>query len=259
VSDGALAGCRILVTRPVGQADELCQAIEAAGGEAIRFPVIRVTARDPQRVRDELAHLPAPDIAIFISSNAVQHGLGLMHDTSATIVAVGPATAAAIRACGREVDVCPERGFDSEHLLAHPALQDVAGRSVLILRGETGRPLLGDTLRERGARVDYLAVYCRGIDRQPDEVVAALANDWREGRVHCVTVMSGETFEALLAQLPSDLLERLRETPLVAPSERVLKTARKLVPGIPAILASGPRTADLLNALIDWRQSGQDS
>ena len=259
MNDGPLDGCRVLVTRPDGQADELCQAIAEAGGEAIRFPVIRVTARDRRLVRQELGALPVPDMAIFISSNAVEYGLDLIDAGETTIVAVGPATAAAIAAHGIDVDVCPGRGFDSEHLLAHAALQDVAGTSILIVRGETGRPLLGDTLRERGARVDYLAVYCRATNRLPDEVVQSLAQAWRDGRVDCVTVMSGETFESLLALLPADCIDYLRETPLVAPSDRVLKTARKLVPGIPAILASGPRTGDLLDALILWRQSGQHS
>lgn len=257
--DGPLAGCRILVTRPESQADELSHAIEAAGGEAVRFPVITVTARDRASVSDELAALPRPDIVIFISSNAVEHGLDLVTNSGAAIAAVGPATAAAIAARGIEVDICPHEGFDSEHLLAHPALQDVDGLAVTIVRGEGGRPLLGDTLRERGARVDYLPVYHREINRLPDAAIGQLDADWRDGRIDCVTVMSGETLASLLALLPAESRRRLRETPLVAPGDRVIKTARELVPGIPAIMASGPRTADMLNALIKWRQSGRDS
>jgi hypothetical protein len=49
------------------------------------------------------------------------------------------------------------------------------------------------------------------------------------------------------------------ETPLVAPGDRVIKTIRTLVPGIPAIKAAGPRPADIVNALIDWRHSGQNA
>jgi uroporphyrinogen-III synthase len=53
--------------------------------------------------------------------------------------------------------------FDSESVLALPAFQApaVAGRRVLILRGDGGRDLLGDTLRARGAEVEYLTCYHR--------------------------------------------------------------------------------------------------
>ncbi len=44
VRDRALAGLRVLVTRPQHQSDALAALIEARGGTALRFPVIEILA-----------------------------------------------------------------------------------------------------------------------------------------------------------------------------------------------------------------------
>lgn len=256
VSDGPLNGCGVLVTRPADQAEELCSVIEGAGGDVVRFPVLRIARRDPRMVAAEYARLPSPDIIVFVSRNAVVHGLAAVSVSSAAIAAVGPATEASLEAAGASVDISVAEGFDSETLLTHPALRDVQGRTVLIVRGEDGRELLADTLRQRGAQVHYLAAYRRETNRLPAADVEALEAAWRNGRIDCVTVMSVATLASLLEQLPPALLELLRKTPLVVPGERVLKTACERVPGVPAILASGPGAAEMRDALIGWRHSG---
>lgn len=258
MSDRPLAGCRILVTRPEQQSAALCAAIEEAGGVAVRFPVIRITPRDPQVIRTEFAKIPRPDIVIFVSSNAVEHGLDVVRDSGALVAAVGPATAAAIEAGGMAVDLVSSEGFDSEHLLALPELESIDGKSVTIVRGDSGRELLRDTLESRGAAVSYLSVYRRELNEIPAEDVENIDRAFSNGEIDCVTIMSVGSLRNLLALLPDSARALLRETPLVAPGKRVIQTACELVPGIPAIMASGPRAADLLNALVSWRNSGQN-
>ena len=259
MTDGPLAGCRVLVTRPATQAGALCHAIEAAGGEAIRFPVIRISPQAPQAVAGALGRLPDADIVIFVSRNAADLGLPFVQDGGAAIAAVGPATAAAIEARGVRVDIIPDGGFDSEHLLGHPALRSVEEKSILIVRGESGRELLREELEARGALVNYLPVYRRELNKLSPECIAAVDRDWQAGRIDCVTVMSVGTFENLVAQLPPTSLEQLRQTPLVAPGERVIQTACDQMPGIRAILAPGPRADDMVNALQAWWHCGQKS
>lgn len=256
MTEKPLAGCRIVVTRPEGQAEELCKAIEAQGGEPVRFPVIRISGRDPLEARDDLLSLPEPDIAIFVSANAVEHGLELLRSSGARFAAVGPSTALALRDAGASVDIDPGEGFSSEQLLAHPDLQNVGGLSILIVRGESGRELLGSELASRGAEVRYLAVYRREMNRVAGDRGPALEQDLCDRRIDCITIMSVETLENFLDQLSPAALEALRETPLVAPTERVIQTAVKRIPGISVILASGPRATDMLNAIARWRHSG---
>lgn len=256
MNEGPLAGFRVLVTRPVHQASDLVAAIEGAGGTVVRFPVIQIVGRDPQIVAQELATLPKPDIAIFVSRNAVDYGLSAIAECDAQIAAIGPTTRAAIKAAGARVDISSGEGFDSEHLLAQPALKDVRNKTVIIVRGESGRELLANTLKDRGADVRFLSAYRREIFAASADEIASVDNSFCRGDIDCVTIMSVETLENLLQLLPDSSLTALRQTPLVAPGARVIQTAMELVPGISAIMASGPKAADMLNALIETRHSG---
>jgi uroporphyrinogen-III synthase len=257
VNGKPLLGRRILVTRPAAQANELVAAVEAAGGQAIRFPVLQIVGRDRKDIATDFSQSHSPDVAIFVSSNAVEHGLFAVRDSNAKIAAIGPATAAAIDARNVPIDISPNDGWNSEQLLAHPALENVAGLDITIVRGQHGRELLEDTLTGRGAQVTCLPVYDREINRIPQEEICQLKADWENGRVDCVTVMSVDTLDSLLQLLPNEVIERLASTPLVAPGKRVIQTACELIPGISATMASGPRAADIVDAVIEALRFGK--
>ena len=247
--DQTLSGVGVLVTRPLSQAQDLADAIKERGGAAICFPVIEIIPRDATEVSASVASLRNPDIVIFVSRNAVRFGLTFA--ANGLIAAVGPATAAAITAAGGKVDILPTSGFDSEHLLADPALTDVANKVVRIVRGSDGRDLLADTLRERGARVEYLSVYTRQIPEYADAELDALESRWRAGEIDVVTVMSVESAQNLESLLPTWCKDRVKCGSLVAPAARVLKEALKLFPGTSAVLAAGPLASDMVDAIIE--------
>ena len=96
--NAALADVGVLVTRPRLQAGGLIKAIENEGGNAVCLPVIEIVPRDQSLVEASLSELAEPDIVIFVSSNAVEHGLRYV--SNAKIGAIGPATAAAVQAAG---------------------------------------------------------------------------------------------------------------------------------------------------------------
>ncbi len=256
MSDGALAGCGVLITRPEHQSHELTAAIDAATGNVFHFPAIDIIGRDINEIQKDFATLPAPDIVVFVSSNAVAHGFTVVKGNNAIIAAVGPATRAAIEAAGAAADIFPEDGFDSEHLLEHAGLQEVSGKNIVILRGQSGRELLADTLIERGANVDYLCVYSRAPHAPAPPELEKLESILHQGRVHFMTVMSVETLELLVQILPSQCLSLLRQSTLVAPSTRVLQTASKLIPGIATVLAPGPQAPTMVKTLIKLWQTG---
>ena len=246
MSDTQLAGTSVLVTRPEHQSSELVAAIEAAGGRVISFPVIEIQARGKDDVDADASKLPSPDITIFVSRNAVRHGLPW---SAGSIAAVGPSTAAAIERAGHTVHVRPANGYDSESLLEEPELQDVAGKSVRIVRGTGGRQLLGDTLRSRGASVDYLEVYARAVPDYPPGAVDRLERRLRSGDVDVVTVMSVESLCNLIALLPEACRPVLAAIPLVTPAARVIKEALDRLPGCPTMLATGPGADEMVRAI----------
>lgn len=246
--DAPLQGMGVLITRPRAQADELVAAIESQGGDAIRLPVIEIVPRPEGLVAAEAAALPDPDIVIFVSPNAVE--FGLRHARDSMTGATGPATAAAIRASGRIVDISPRVGYDSESLLSEPALSDVAGRNVLIIRGNDGREHLAESLRERGATVNYLSVYDRNLPDNGPQRIAEVESAWRGGKIDAVTVMSVQSLENLIAILPDCCAEQLETTALVTPAARVIKEVLQRYPASKPVLASGPQTAQMVSAII---------
>ncbi len=255
MSDPLLKGVGVLVTRPEHQADELSLAIEDAGGEAIRFPVVDIEPHDSADVNRWLDALPAPHVTIFVSTNAVIYGLPYANGDDTAIAAIGPSTKSVIESAGRQVDIFASQGFDSEHLLDTPALQDVAGKNIRIIRSDDGRDLLANTLRERGATVDYLPVYRRLTRNYSPNLLTGLEHRWRDGQVHCVIAMSVDSLHKLLEVLPIGCRELLANTPLVTPSVRVLQTASDRIPKAKISLAESPSTDDIVRALIACRQA----
>lgn len=237
-----LKGRGVLVTRPAGQAERLCQLVSEAGGEPVPFPTLEIRATtEPEQARQLLM---APwDLMLFVSRNAVDCAIellppGLRERWTASSPeqqtagaagrplrgAVGRATAAALREHGLEPDLVPASGFDSEALLALPALTQVAGKRVLIVRGEGGRPLLGDTLRERGAEVAFAEVYRR---TRPDVDLSTELAAWRD-RLGFVTATSDEVLHNLLEMLGPANRGWLLSMPLVVISDRGGATAMQL-------------------------------
>jgi len=222
-----LAGRGVLVTRPKDQATALCRLIEEAGGRPNPFPTIDIEpVADLEAARRQLA-APA-DLLFFASRNAVDYALplfpGACLPAGPRLAAIGKATAEALATAGRAPDLVPAGRFDSETLLTLPELQDLRGQRVLIVRGEGGRPLLGETLRARGAEVRFAEVYRRAL---PEVDPARLVADWAT-QVQLVTATSGEILDNLLQLLGEAGRAPLLATPLAVVSERTRQEALRL-------------------------------
>ena len=155
------------MTRPSHQAAHLCALLSAAGGIPVALPVLAIAEpNDLGPARALAAKLNEFDIVIFISVNAVERGMALIHQYGSLpphlkLAAVGQRTAAALLHAGGRVDIQAPPPHNSEALLAAAELQDVKGKSIVIFRGGGGRELLVETLRSRGASVVYAEVYRR--------------------------------------------------------------------------------------------------
>lgn len=239
----SLAGQTILVTRPEHQAEHLCRLIEQAGGQAIRLPVLIINdSSSTSAVTETLSHLGDYDLAIFISPNAVRFGLDAVDragglPVTLQLAAVGKGTARALTArTGRSLDLVPEERFDSESLLALDAMQQMAGKRVVIIRGNGGREHLAETLRQRGAQVDYTEVYQRLCPTALPE------DDDRLDKADIITTTSCEGLDNLVAMTPVTQHRRLFATPLLVVSDRARVHAREL--GFQAECLLSPLAAD---------------
>ena len=246
-----LRGRAVLVTRPIRQTDKLVGLVNAAGGEAILFPALAIESpANPAPVTQLLAELAGFDLAIFVSSNAVEHGLALLArpwPAGVPIAAVGANTAAALRRRDLVCEVVPA-GADSESLLAMPELSVLGeGKRVLILRGEGGREVLADRLRQQGAQVVYAECYRR---LRPSTDATALIARWESGGLHAVTVMSGETLDNLWSMLGVGGQRLLRHTPLFAPHPNIGQRAAGL--GLTEVAITPPGDEGVLRGLTAW-------
>lgn len=220
---GRLAGVRVLVTRPAAQAEPLCRLIEAAGGTALRLPLIAIE-RTSSAAAAQRRLAGTHDLWIFTSVNAVKQAQALLPGRwPARVAAIGAATADALAAAGAANALVPLSGSSSEALLAHPELGALAGQRVLIVTGEGGRDLLERELAARGATVERAETYRRvRLPYPPDAVAAALR------RSDILVATSAELFAHLAQLAPAPVQARLQRLPLVVPGARVVDTARSL-------------------------------
>lgn len=251
----SLAGVGVLITRPAGQSAGIAAHIESAGGIPILFPTIEIAEPDnPAHLTDVVARLGEFDIAIFVSANAVQRAALHIRErwrelpTHLQLVAVGPASARMLRELDFGQALTPMAGASSEALLEMPLLTDVAGKRIVIFRGQGGRELLADTLRRRGAHVEYAECYRRAIPQADPSVLIA---QWQGGEIRVVLITSAEALENLRTLLGPHGDVLLRQTPCVVASERIAETARAL--GIMAVVASAADDEAFLSALKAWR------
>jgi uroporphyrinogen-III synthase len=245
----ALTGLNIVVTRPRDQAVQLAQRISEQGGNSILFPLLEINpVADPQPLQQLVARLPEFNLAIFISPNAVRYGMAAIHAAGALpatlkIATVGQGSAKALRALGVSNIIAPQDKFDSEALLALPELQNVAGWRVVIFRGDAGRELLGDTLKERGATVEYAACYQRA---KPQHDAAALLAQ----HPHLFIVTSSEAVAALYEMLDAEQRKVVIALPLFVQHERIAQAAQKL--GWREVITTASGDDGLLSGLRDW-------
>lgn len=220
-----LLGVRVVNTRPRRQSAATQDTLTAAGASVLSFPVLDVVAL-PTTVPD----LSAVTACIFVSANAVEHGLnrllqaGLSPDMP--VFAIGDATARALADGGMKVIHTPMGSIDSEGLLAHPALDAnaVGGKFILLVKGDSetgGRGLIQDTLTARGVLVHPFCCYRR--ERIAHDVAArdTLHAFLQKMPPAAVLVASVESLDAFLDALP----ERRAVFHLLLPHARIATAA----------------------------------
>ncbi len=255
---GPLAGRTIVVTRPLAQAVPLADAIATAGGIPLIFPLLEISpASDPQPLAEAISRLADFALAIFISPNAVDYALPAIlargpWPAALLPAAVGQGTVKALAGHGVNGCVAPTERFDSETLLSLPELaaEKVRGKRIAIFRGDGGRELLAETLRQRGATVDCVTCYQRS---GPANGALPLLAAWRAGQLAALTVSSSEGLRYLVDLLDAEGRAFLQKTPLFVPHARIAENARAL--GLSNILLTAAADAGILAGLVVYNWS----
>ncbi|TVM57599.1 uroporphyrinogen-III synthase [Vibrio cholerae] len=245
----------VLVTRPDEQGTELCQLLHQQGIPALHHPLIAISA-SPQlpALAEDLSSF---DIIIAVSQHAVifsdqflQHRR-ICWPNNAIYLAVGQKTAHVFsKACQQSVDY-PEIS-DSEHLLALSMLRDVAGKKVLILRGNGGRELIYSTLVERGATVRYQEAYCR---HERPFAATECVQKWQLAKVDSLVITSSEQLAFFIRQFDTSYLPWVQQLTLLVPSQRIATLAHQL--GFHRIVVTqSAANRDLVAALMPEKPTG---
>jgi uroporphyrinogen III methyltransferase/synthase len=238
-----LFGRRIVVTRTRAQAGQLTRLLLERGADVLEIPTIRIlppTGR--HEIAEVLLELHAYDWLVFTSPNGVSAFFELFFKVfedlrdlgGVRIAAVGPATAAKLRALHLKVDAIPKEYVASEVAAAMIEQGSIENLKVLLLRAEVANRDLPKKLEELGAIVDDVACY-KTVPETEDRngAVARLLEtgaDW-------ITFTSSSTVENFNARMDlKQLLERYPKIKLasIGPETSKAINALGLKPGLEA-------------------------
>jgi uroporphyrinogen-III synthase len=248
-----LRGKTIVITRPREQAAHLAELIRQAGGEALIFPAVEIRdLADTTTVQELIDRLDDYDLAIFISPTAVARAMALISDRrslppSLQIAAIGQGSARELEQRGVEKVLAPTGRSDSEALLELPEMLQLSGKRVVIFRGMGGRELLADTLRQRGAIVDYAECYQRV---RPDTLPTELLERGARDQIQALVVTSAEGLNNLYEMLGEQGGAWLKSTPVFVPHRRIEQAGRAL--GLARLIVTQGGDEGLLQGIIAY-------
>lgn len=250
-STQALSGLPVLLTRPQGQAGEWSRHLRNLGAEVQHIPTLAIQPLPTPDNTDKL--LLQADFGIFVSSNAVQALARVPAAAGLSIQmgwhCVGKATEQAALEHG--FTVCPNDATASETLLQNEAMKNVDGKRCVIVRGQGGRTLLADTLRSRGATVDFCELYRREGAWQNTGLLASYLTG-KAGTPHVIVASSVDSlnYTFLLAE-KCEMRANVQQATILVPGKRVADVA--LQQGVRHVLcADSIRLADIVVELEQW-------
>lgn len=258
--DRQLEDLNVLLTRPSNQVSSLVAAVTQLGARVCQLPLIEIeVVKDEKKlqiIKNRIVNLDSYELAIFISTNAATLGIQWIEKywpqlpAGLSAFAVGPSTAAVLEKLDWSV-LHPLKGVTSEDLLVLPQLEQIAGKKVALFRGEGGRELIAETLRGRGATVDYIELYRRTEPQYTSEYFSSLL---AQQAVNLIVITSMQMLDALVL-LVGDNKELLCLIPLLVPSSRVLQCARQA--GFKQVLnMDGANDDAILQSLQKYQECG---
>lgn len=247
-----LKGIGVLVTRPQHQAHVLAELIRSRGGEPVLFPAMEIVAQPDDATASVIERLEQFDLAVFASPNAARLAMARIGPAGGLpaglrAAALGPGTAAELKKFDVREMIAPAAEFDSEALLQELSGVQLAGKRVVIFRGQGGRQWLGESLRRLGAEVEYVECYRRA---RPLRDMADLMPLWQRGALRACLATSSEIVSNLFDMAGAAGRRWLCETPMFVSHPRVAVTAFAF--GVNTVFIAGIGDDALASGLETW-------
>ena len=200
----------IAVTRSRAQASDLVEKLTSLGATVIETPTIEINPPEDNYAQLDTAieNLEKYDWLAFTSVNGVdsfferlfQKGLDARTMGHMKTAAIGPQTAKRLQSYGVRTDLLPET-YVAESVVAAFQKENMTGKTVLLPRAATARPILPAALMKMGAKVDEVPAY------QTIHVVESresLLHALRQKEIDTVTFTSSSTVTNFIEWIPKE-------------------------------------------------------
>lgn len=158
----------VLVLRPDERGQQLVEMLSQKQIFAMHQPLFRVEAgRELPSLPSALSALKAGDYVFAVSKNAVEFAAQTLKQTGfhwrsdLRYFAVGQRTASYFASLTEQAVSYPLKSANSEGLLELPEFEQIEGKTIVVLRAESGREFFAEQARLRGAEVKVLECYQR--------------------------------------------------------------------------------------------------
>ena len=162
----------ILITRSQSQSPEFRHLLERVGAKVLEIPTIEIKARLNPALDEAIKNISHYQWLMFTSVHGVQifmdraKKMGNLSSWTDSIVfpnicCIGPATAKKTEEYGFQADLAPliyqAEGILEDFIHLHSG--DITNLHILIPRASRARNILPNTLKDKGAVVDVVAIY----------------------------------------------------------------------------------------------------
>jgi len=211
----------ILLTRPLAQVKALESMVLEKSHQPLLFPTLEVKSLDATVKHHQY------DAVIFISANAVEHGLEILNNIQyEAIFTVGAATAKKLNQYNISVDDFPKEKASSEALLKLDSVVNLSFKKILIFRGRGGRETLRIGLENNNNQVEYVEVYDRVVCKASVLHQQSL-DSFLVDNQGVISITSNENLDGLITLSNHfNKLSEITSYPLIVLSERIKQYAQ---------------------------------
>ncbi len=222
----------VLVTRPDERGQQLVDMLAKAGVVAIHLPLFNIEAgAELNGLPNKFTQLKVGDYVFAVSKSAVDFAdkalknTGFVWRDDLQYFTVGQGTAQHFAVTTTLAVHYPTTQENSEGVLQLAAMQNLQGKTILILRGNGGRELLSEQAQQRGANVEIVECYRRESIVYNSTEQTSLC---KRAGVQTIVATSAEILTQLVDFVPQNEHNWLKSCQLITVSERISHLAQAL-------------------------------